>query len=145
MRKFIVVFAILSTIVFFVGIIDYGEEFINIELGIKYPTSKFFFTVNDENVITLNEKIGVLSTIIPYFLIQAFLLSVFVKIKNKVTLKQFFFGLMMFLTLLILLIIFLNLAFFYNINLLYIIITLAILIVNYLLIGFFNRLLNTRK
>ena len=145
MRKFIVVFAILSTIVFFVGIIDYGEEFINIELGIKYPTSKFFFIVNDENVITLNEKTGVLSTIIPYFLIQTFLLSVFVKIKNKVTLKQFFLCLMMFLTLLFLLIIFLNLAFFYNINLLYIIITLAILIVNYLLIGFFNRLLNTRK
>lgn len=145
MRKFIVVFAILSTIVFFVGIIDYGEEFINIELGIKYPTSKIFFTVNDENVITLNEKTGVLSTFIPYFLIQTFLLSVFVKIKNKVKLKQCFFGLMMFLTLLILLIIFLNLAFFYNINLLYIIITLVILIVNYLLIGFFNRLLNTRK
>lgn len=145
MRKLIVVFAILSTIVFFVGIIDYGGEFINLELGIKYPTDKMFFTLDDEKVIFINKKIGVLSIIIPYFLIQLFLISIFVRIKNKVTLKHFVFGMLTFLILIVLLIIFLNIAFFYNFKLLYIIIASGILIINYLIIGFYNRLLYTRK
>lgn len=141
MKNIILIFATVITIIFFVGIIDYGEEFVNIELGIKYPTNKMFFTVNDVNVVKLNKRTGILSTIIPYFLIQLFLISIFIKIKNKLTVKQIVFSLLLFLGLIIILFIVLNVAFFYNFKMLYIIIFSGILIINYLLIGSLNRLL----
>lgn len=135
MKRIGIIFLIFLLIIFFIGIIDKGGEFINLELGVKYPTLKIFFSQQDESIIRLNEKLGIVGVIIPYILLQIFMTLIFIKAKFK----HLIWGIIIFIVLLIALFIILNIAFFYNNKILYWIIISSVLLINYGLFSFYNK------
>lgn len=139
MKKASIILLFFFIVLCFVGIIDKGNEFVDMELCLKYPTIKMFFTTKDHDIINLNEKLGMLGFILPYFLLQLFFTSIFIKLGFGEVFKSYILGLVLFSVLLLILIFFVNIALFYNINILSISIVVGILAANYFFINFYNN------
>lgn len=145
--RFLILIFLGLFIIFFIGIINKSNEFYEPELCIKYPSYKIFIN-NSDNYDTkilneetkkqvlaftrnynLNEKLGIISPILAFSLLQLFLTFLFIKYNSKYNIRNFFVDVILFLFLLLLLFILLTVCFYYNKY--FLIIIFIILLFNY--------------